>query len=103
MPPVSNSLTRSVLIAAFTRWPYFVYVLLRVFICGSSAYIASRLHSQHRVPLTWLFGAIAVLYNPILPVKMARSDWEVINVLTAIAFIGFPILMYWSTTLRRQS
>jgi hypothetical protein len=39
------------LIAAFTEWPYFMYVLLRVFVCGSSAYIASRQHSQHRVPL----------------------------------------------------
>jgi ABC-type glycerol-3-phosphate transport system permease component len=78
-----------------------MYVLLRVFICVSSAYIASRLHSQHRVPLTWLFGAIALLYNPILPVKMARSDWEVINVFTAIIFIGFSVYLNWNTLLRR--
>jgi hypothetical protein len=90
------------LIAAFTSWPYFVYVLLRVFICGSSAYIASRLHSQHRVLLTWICGAIALLYNPILPVKMARSDWEVINVLTAILYIGFSVHLNWSSLLRRQ-
>ena len=53
------------LIAAFTEWPYFMYVLLRIFICGSSAYIASSLYSRHHVPLTWLFGAIAVLFNPV--------------------------------------
>jgi hypothetical protein len=91
------------LIAAFTEWPYFMYVLLRVFICGSSAYIASKLYSRHRVPLTWLFGAIAVLFNPVLPVRMARSDWQATNVLAAIIFIAFSVYLNWDSLLRRQS
>lgn len=91
------------LIAAFTEWPYFMYVLLRVFICGSAAYIATRLHSRHRVPLAWLFGAIAVLFNPVLPVRMARSDWEVINVLAAVIFIAFLVHLNWDKLSRRQS
>jgi len=91
------------LIAAFTEWPYFMYVLLRVIICGSAAYIATRLHSRHRVPLAWLFGAIAVLFNPVLPVRMARSDWEVINVLAAVIFIAFLVHLNWDKLSRRQS
>lgn len=91
------------LIAAFTRWPYFVYVLLRVFVCGSSAYIASKLNSRHRVPLTWLFGAIAVLFNPVIPVRMARSDWQVMNGLTAVMFIAFSVYLNWDGLLRRKS
>jgi ribosome-associated protein len=83
------------LIAAIGQWPYFIYVLLRVFICGSSAYIASRLRSQHRVVLTWVAGAIALLYNPIFPVRMARSDWAAINVFTAVAFIAFAGYRTW--------
>jgi hypothetical protein len=90
-------------IAAFTEWPYFMYVLLRVFICGSSAYITSKLYSRHRVPLTWLFGAIAVLFNPVLPVRMARSDWQATNVLAAIIFIAFSVYLNWDSLLRRQS
>jgi len=91
------------LIAAFTRWPYFVYVLLRVFICGSSAYIASKQYSRHRVPLTWLFGAIAVLFNPVVPVKMGRPDWQVVNALTAFIFIAFSVYLNWDRLSRRQS
>ena len=91
------------LIVAFTQWPYFMYVLLRVFICGSSAYIASRMYSQHRVPLTWVAGAIAVLYNPILPVKMARSDWQAVNLLTAIPFIGYSIYLNWEILSQKRS
>ena len=87
-------------VAAFTTWPYFMYVLLRVFICVSSAYIASKLYSRHRVPLTWLFGAIAVLFNPIIPVRMARSDWQVTNALTAAIFIAFSVYLNWDSILR---
>ena len=88
--------------AAFTEWPYFMYVLLRVFICGSSAYISSKLYLRHRLPLTWLFGAIAVLFNPVLPVRMARSDWQAMNVLAAIIFIAFSVYLNWDSLSRRQ-
>ena len=91
------------LIAAFTEWPYFMYVLLRIFICGSSAYIASSLYSRHHVPLTWLFGAIAVLFNPVLPVRMAKSDWQATNVIVAVIFIGFLVYLSWDSLSRRQS
>lgn len=91
------------LIAAFTEWPYFMYVLLRVFICCSSAYIASLLYSRNRVSLTWLFGTIAVLFNPILPVRMARSDWQATNVIAAVIFIGFSVYLNWDSLSRRQS
>jgi ribosome-associated protein len=91
------------LIAAFTEWPYFVYVLVRVVICCSSAYISSRLYSRHRVPLTWVPGAIAVLYNPILPVKMARSDWQAVNLLTAILFIAYTAYLNWESLSRLRS
>jgi hypothetical protein len=90
-------------IAAFIEWPYFMYVLLRVFICGSSAYIASSLYSRNRVPLTWLFGTIAVLFNPVFPVRMARSDWQATNVITAVIFIGFSVYMNWDSLSWRQS
>ena len=91
------------IIAAFTEWPYFMYVLLRVFICGSSAYIARTLYSRNHVPLTWLFGAIAVLFNPVLPVRMERSDWQATNVIAAVIFIGFSVYQNWDSLSRQQS
>ena len=91
------------LIAAFAEWPYFMYVLLRVFICGSSAYIANRLYKENRVPLTWLFGTIAVLFNPVLPVRMARLDWQAMNVIAAVIFLGFSVYLSWDSLSRRHS
>lgn len=88
------------LVAAFSDWPYFMYVLLRVFICFSSAYIATKLYSQRRFPLTWVGCAVAVLYNPVLPVRMARSDWEVINYMTSAFFLGLSAYLNLSVLLR---
>jgi hypothetical protein len=30
-----------------------------------------------------------LLFNPIIPVHMSRSDWQVVNVITAASFIAW--------------
>ena len=89
-------------IAAFSDWPYFMYTLLRLFICCSSAYLAFRFYSRHRVPLAWLSGAIGVLFNPILPVKMARSDWETTNAIIAAVFFAISVFLVWESLFRQR-
>lgn len=89
------------IIAALSDWPYFMYVLLRLFICGSAIYLAIKLYSRHSVPLTWLFGAIGALFNPILPVKMSKADWETTNGIIAAVFIGFCLFLVWNGLFRR--
>jgi len=93
----------SLLVAASSAWPYFAYVLLRAFVCGSSAYIASRLYKRKRVQLAWVAGVIAVLYNPVFPVRMARSDWQAVNLLTIIPFIAYPVYLSWGSAYSRRS
>jgi TPR repeat protein len=75
--------------AAVIDAPYFFYELLRILICAISAFLASKYYGEPRRPLAWAFAAVALLFNPLVPFKMARSDWQVINVLTAVFFIVF--------------
>ena len=89
--------------AAVIDAPYFFYVLLRVFICLISAFLASKCYGGHRHPLAWALAAVALLFNPLVPVKMARSDWQVINVLTAILFIAFLVYLNWKRLLPRAN
>jgi hypothetical protein len=76
----------ALLAAASTRWPYFVYVLLRVLICTASAYLGSKRYQERRTPWVWTFAAIALLFNPVFPVRITRPDWRVVNMLGAIFF-----------------
>src|SRR5271165_5979251 len=80
------------LLAAFSEWPYGFYVLLRLVVCTVSVYWAVEMFKQRRVAWTWAFGANAVLFNPVFPIHMARSDWEVINLLDAVFLAAWAIL-----------
>lgn len=80
-------------LAAFSHWPYFCYVLLRLIVCASAAFAAARRHSEKRLFWVWVFGAVAVLFNPILPVRMARSDWRAINIAVAVFFICWALFI----------
>ena len=77
----------ALLLAALTRGPYLFYVLLRLLVCAVSVDWSRRAYGEKRTAWAWIFGGIAVLYNPLLPVHMNRSDWELVNLLTAIFFL----------------
>ncbi len=75
--------------AVFGHWPYGFYTLLRVVVCAISIYLAVRANSAKSVPWTWVLGSMAVLFNPVLPIRMPRSDWRFVDALAAITFIVF--------------
>lgn len=74
------------LLAIFSRWRYDVYVFLRVVVCGSAVYVAARAHSMRRSGWVWIMGAVALLFNPFLPVRLHRSGWQVLNFVAVVVF-----------------
>lgn len=80
--------------AALERHPYTFYVLLRWICCPIFAYSAFSAHEKNRVLWPWVFGALAVLYNPIFRVHLDRSTWISVNwftvgviIVAAVAFL----------------
>lgn len=59
-------------------------MLLRVVVWGVSGYTAYGYAQGGSSKLAWTFGGLAVLYNPLLPVYLAREIWMPIDLLTAI-------------------
>jgi uncharacterized membrane protein len=80
------------LAAVFGHWPYGFYTLLRLVVCGCSAYLAVKANSTRSVGWTWILGGMAVLFNPILPVRMQRSDWQIVDALAAVTLFVFVAL-----------
>jgi hypothetical protein len=35
----------------------------------------------------WVFGAIAVLFNPFFPIVFSRDSWQIIDFFVAIVFL----------------
>ena len=77
----------AMLLGALGRRPYGYYTLLRIVTCGAASYAAWRAHEWRRAPWLWGMVAVAVLFNPIIPVHLSREVWQAIDVLTAAALV----------------
>lgn len=78
------------LIAALLPWPYGYYVLLRLAVFAASTLIAYEQWRFDDAVSGWVvaFGAVALLYNPIMPIHLTREIWSVVNVATAAVFLA---------------
>jgi hypothetical protein len=86
------------LLLAITRMPYGYYVFMRWVVCAACVYGAwvAYLDGHHHV-WTWLLGAAAFLFNPLVPVRMHRADWVPFNL------VGFALLSIGAIALRPGS
>ena len=80
--------------AAVERHPYSFYTLLRWICCPVFAYSAFAAHEKNRVPWVWVFGVLALLYNPLFRVHLDRSTWTGVNWFTVGAII-IAALSFW--------
>lgn len=71
------------LLALFDGWPYGFFTVLRFVVFSSTAYVAYTAYQEHKEGWVWLLGAIAVLFNPFIPVYLTRDVWIVIDFVTA--------------------
>jgi len=61
------------LLLALASWPYGYYQLLRFVACGVAVYVAFMAYNWQKMWATWLFGFIAVLFNPLIPIHLSRE------------------------------
>lgn len=72
------------LLLALAPWPYGYYQLLRFVVCGVSVYVAFMAYTWKKIWATWLFGFIALLFNPLIPIHLSQELWQPIDVICAI-------------------
>ncbi len=77
----------AMLLGALAKWPYGYYQLLRFVVCGVSVYTAFMAYGWQKIWAMWLFGFVALLFNPLIPIHLSRELWQPIDVICAILFI----------------
>jgi len=75
-------------IALLGDWPYGYYQLLRVVVCGAGAYIAWLSHHSKYPWAVWVFGFVAILFNPLAPVHLPRATWGLLDLVCAWLFLA---------------
>jgi len=76
----------SLLLLALAPLPYGYYQFLRWVTCGVAVFIAVEGYRWRRIWAIWLFGIVAVLFNPILPIYLTKEIWQPIDVVSALLF-----------------
>ena len=74
------------LIAIPSWWPYGFYTLLRWVICAISVYVAYNFYKSKLSAWTFVFGSIAILFNPLFPIYLTKSSWVGIDFISSILF-----------------
>jgi uncharacterized membrane protein YhaH (DUF805 family) len=69
------------------KLPYSFFMLLRVILCINAAIGVKRAREARDNNWVWVYGILAVLYNPVLPVHLGdKGAWVVLNIATVIIF-----------------
>jgi len=73
--------------ALLSDLPYGYFQILRWTTCITAIFFANESMSWFKQPVPSIFIAIAVLFNPILPMHLSRSIWLILDVITGILFL----------------
>lgn len=74
------------LLGMFNGWPYGYYTFLRLAICGISIYNTISFSKLNLSGWVLIFAALAILFNPLLPIYLNKSTWVGIDLISAIIF-----------------
>jgi hypothetical protein len=74
------------LLAIPSGWPYGFYVLLRWAISISSVIIAYGFYQSKLSAWALIFGGVAFLFNPLIPVFLDKSSWVMIDFISSLLF-----------------
>lgn len=69
---------------AVASLPYGYYVLLRWVVCPVAAYTALQAAKLPAKGWSWVFGVLALVFNPILPVHLTREVWPVVDLAACV-------------------
>jgi hypothetical protein len=59
---------------------------------GKGPYLAVEAKRMGSPAWPWVLGGVAVLFNPIVPMRMHRSDWQIVDSFAATTLIVFATL-----------
>jgi hypothetical protein len=81
------------LLVAIAPLPYGYYQFMRWAVCGIGIYLAVSAYRWKRAWATWIFVAIAILFNPIFPIYLSREVWLPIDCIGSLLFSFSPLFL----------
>lgn len=67
--------------------PYGYYTLLRLVACGVFAFAAFIAFERKSKVLPWVYGLLALIFNPIIKIYFPKEIWAVIDIAAGILLL----------------
>lgn len=79
MPKSALFIAAGMLFAGALPLPYGYYILLRFVACGVFAWAAYITYEKNEEVLPWVFGILAIVFNPIIKIHFPKEIWLVVD------------------------
>ncbi len=66
--------------------PYGYYQLLRIVVTICSAIFCFQFLEENKMNMVYLFGFIAILFNPLIPIYLDKQTWVIIDIVAGGIF-----------------
>lgn len=67
--------------------PYGYYTILRLVACGVFAFAAFIAFERKSKALPWVYGFLALIFNPIIKIYLPKEIWAVIDIAAGILLL----------------
>jgi len=86
---IARLITTIFLFISLSNLPIGYYKFLRWVVCATAIYsLYISYNTKEKINFgVWLFGLIALLFNPIIPFYLGKASWQVADIIVGSIFI----------------
>lgn len=88
MPSAVIYISAAMLFLGVAPLPYGYYTLLRLVACGVFAYAAYVAFERKSKALPWVYGFMALVFNPIIKIHFPKEIWIFVDVAAGILLLA---------------
>jgi len=84
----------AMLLLCLAPMPYGYFMLVRFVMMVACGWIAYHYYQKELQSLIWVFGALALLFQPFVKISLGRIVWNIVDVVVAILLIVLFVKEY---------
>lgn len=88
MPPTVIYSGVAMLFIGAAPLPYGYYLLLRLVATGVFIWAAIVAHERNNESLPWIFGVLAILFNPVIQIHLPKEFWAAIDIAAGVLLLA---------------
>ncbi len=97
MPIAVIYITTVLLFVGAAPLPYGYYMLLRLIVTGVFIWTAFIAYERKHESLPWVYGVLAILFNPLIKIHLPKEFWAVVDIGSGILLLSTKSIIQQST------